>query len=468
MSKKINVFVLTMINIATILSIRNWPISAQYGLSSVVFLSLALIFFFIPAAMVSAELATGWPQKGGVFVWVKEALGHRMGFLAVWLLWLENVVWYPTILSFVAATIAYIVNPSLNGNKWYTFLVIISIFWLVTFVNLKGIKIYGWISSVAASLGTLFPGLLIICLGFAWIAFGNPSHIEFSLDSLKPNLTHFSDLAFLAGILLSFGGIEMSAVHAKDVENPQKNYSKAIFFSALVIVILTILGTLAISIIIPKNNINLISGSIEAIYNFFELFGLQKFIPVIAGLVVIGSLGGVSTWAAGPCRGLLAAAEKGDFPPLMQKVNRHDMPINVMIIQAVIVTLLSFAFIFMPNVSSSFWILTILAAQLYTIMYLLMFISGIVLRYKKREVQRHYKVPFGNAGMWIISSMGILGSLFTFFIGFVPPSPVDTGGLLFFELFLVIGLAIFCAAPLVIFQLRHLWAHKSQEQAKLK
>jgi amino acid transporter len=144
------------------------------------------------------------------------------------------------------------------------------------------------------------------------------------------------------------------------------------------------------------------------------------------------------------------------------------MPINVMIIQAVIVTLLSFAFIFMPNVSSSFWILTILAAQLYTIMYLLMFISGIVLRYKKREVQRHYKVPFGNAGMWIISSMGILGSLFTFFIGFVPPSPVDTGGLLFFELFLVIGLAIFCAAPLVIFQLRHLWAHKSQEQAKLK
>ncbi len=88
-SKKISVFILTMINIATILSIRNWPISAQYGLSSIVFLTLALLFFFIPAALVSAELATAWPQKGGIFVWVKEALGHRLGFLAVWLLWLD-------------------------------------------------------------------------------------------------------------------------------------------------------------------------------------------------------------------------------------------------------------------------------------------------------------------------------------------------------------------------------------------
>ena len=459
--KKISVFILTMINIATILSIRNWPISAQYGLSSVVFLVLALIFFFIPAALVSAELATGWPQKGGIFVWVKEALGHRMGFLAVWLLWLENVVWYPTILSFVAATIAYIINPALNGNPWYTFLVIIGVFWLITFVNLKGIQVFGWISSVSAIAGTLFPGILIICFGFAWFALGYPSNITFSFKALIPNLHHFSDLAFLAGVLLSFGGIEMSAVHAKDVENPQKNYSRAIFFSASIIICLTILGTLAISVIIPKNDINLISGSIEAIYSFFAHFGLERFIPLIAAIIVLGPLGGVSSWAAGPCRGLLAAAEKGDFPPFMRKTNKHDMPVNVMLIQAGIVTVLSFAFIFMPNVSSSFWMLTILAVQLYIIMYILMFISGIVLRYTRKDVQRHYKVPFGNAGMWIASTLGILGSLFAFIIGFVPPSPVDTGRLIFFELFIILGLIIFCSTPLIVFQLRHLWAKEA-------
>lgn len=460
MTRKINVFILTMINIATILSIRNWPTSAQYGLSSVVFLLLALFFFFIPAALVSAELATGWPQKGGVFVWVKEALGHRSGFLAVWLLWLENVVWYPTILSFVAATIAYIINPALSHNKWFTFTIIIGIFWLITLVNLKGIKVSGWISSIAATFGTLLPGALIILLGVAWIALDYPSNITFSLEALKPNLTSFSDLAFLAGILLSFGGIEMSAVHANDVENPQRNYSRAIFFSASVIILLTILGTLAISVIIPKNDINLVSGSIEAIYNFFERFGLKSFVPFVAILIAIGSLGGISTWVAGPCRGLLAAAEKGDFPPFLQKSNRHGMPVTLMIVQALIVTLLSFVFIFMPSISSSFWMLTVLAAELYIIMYVLMFISGIVLRYTRKETPRHYKIPFGNAGMWIVSSMGILGCIFTFFIGFVPPSPVDTSHLIIFQLFVGIGIIVCCLAPLAIFQMRHLWTSK--------
>jgi putative glutamate/gamma-aminobutyrate antiporter len=461
MTKKINVFLLTMINIATILSIRNWPISAQYGLSSIFFLVLALLFFFLPAALVSAELATGWPQKGGVFVWVKEALGHRFGFLAVWLLWLENVVWYPTILSFVAATIAYIVKPSLGDNPWYTFLVITSIFWSITLINLRGIKIYGWISSISATFGTILPGILIIGLGFTWYFMGNPSHINFNLADLKPKLNHFSDLAFLAGILLSFGGIEMSAVHAKDVENPQKNYSKAIFFSALTIITLTVLGTLAIGIIIPKDDINLISGSIEAIYKFFTLFGLAKFVPLIALLIVLGSLGGVSTWAAGPCRGLLAAAEKGDFPPFMQKTNKNDMPITLMIMQAVIVTLLSFAFVFMPNVASSFWMLTVLSAQLYIVMYILMFISGIVLRYKRKDVLRHYKIPFGNFGMWVVASMGIIGTLFTFCVGFIPTSTVDKSALLFFVVFLISGLLLFCSIPLILFKLRHLWTSES-------
>ena len=461
MTKKISVFVLTMINLATILSIRNWPTSAQFGLSSIIFLLLALFFFFIPAALVSAELATGWPQKGGVFVWVKEALGHRLGFLAVWLLWLENVVWYPTILSFVAATVAYIINPDLNGDKWFTFLIVVSVFWAITFINLKGVKVFGWISSISVTLGTLVPGILIVGIGLAWYFLGYPSNITFSWAELKPNIVNFSDLALLTGIILSFGGIEMSAVHAKDVDNPQKNYSRAIFYSASIIIVMTILGTLAIAVIMPKNEINLISGSIGAIYNFFAKYGLQRFMPLIALIIVLGPLGGVSSWAAGPCRGLLAAAEKGDFPPFMSKTNKHDMPVNVMIMQAVIVTLLSSAFIFMPNVASSFWMLTVLAAQLYIVMYILMFISGIVLRYSHKNIERHYKIPFGNIGMWVVSSLGILGCIFTFFVGFVPPTPVDTGGLLLFELFLVLGLILFCSAPLIIFQLRHLWSSKS-------
>lgn len=459
--KSINIFLLTMINLATILSVRNWPVSAQYGLASVGFLILAMVCFFIPAALVSAELATGWPQKGGVFVWVKEALGHRLGFLAVWLLWIENVVWYPIILAFIAASFAYAINPLLANNHWYMFFMIIGIFWLVTYVNFGGMKLSGWISTTSVILGTLLPGILIIILGMIWMGKGYKSQIQFSWGGILPKLNSFSELAFLAGILLSFCGIEMSAVHAKDVEHPKKNYPRAIFLSASVIVVLTILGTLAIAAIIPQKDISLVSGSIETIYHVFEAFKLTYFIPVIAVLIAIGALGGVSTWVAGPCRGLLAAAEKGDFPPIMRTVNEHSMPVNLMIMQGVIVSILASVFIFLPNVSSSFWMLTVLSSQLYLIMYILMFIAAIILRYTRKDVERTFSVPGGNVGMWIVSGIGCVSAFFAILLGFLPPPGVVYKSTLGFVLFLIIGILLACGIPFLLFAFRKRWSHST-------
>lgn len=451
----ITVFFLTMINLATILSIRNWPLTAEYGLASVSYLILAMIFFFIPCAMVSAELATGWPKEGGVFVWVKEALGHRWGFLAVWLLWIENVVWYPTILSFIAASIAYIFNPSLATNPFYLFFMIIGIFWLVTLANLGGMRLSSWISTVGVIAGTIIPGTLIIFLGLIWLSAGHPTELHFSWAAILPDFSTPSRLTFLTAVLLSFFGIEMSAVHAKDVINPQKNYSKAIFYSAFLIIILSVLGTLALAIILPSDKISLVSGSVEALYKFLNQWGLSWMVPFVAGLMALGALAGVSTWTAGPCRGLLAAAEKGDFPPFFHKANKHNMPVNLMATQGVIVTILAILFIFMPSVSSSFLILTILSAQLYIIMYTLLFISGIVLRYKKPDLIRSYRIPGrGNSGMWIVSSLGLVGCIFAFTVGFFSPEQLSIGNTLFFKLFLSVGIVVCCSIPLIIYQMR--------------
>src|SRR3990167_2838879 len=119
MKKSLSVFMLAMMNVATIGTVKNWPVTAEYGFSAIFFLLLATLVFFIPTSLVSAELATAWPKTGGVFVWVKEAFGHRAGFLAIWLLWAENLVYYPALISFIAGTIAYIINPDLSNSTFY-------------------------------------------------------------------------------------------------------------------------------------------------------------------------------------------------------------------------------------------------------------------------------------------------------------------------------------------------------------
>ncbi|MDX2345542.1 MAG: amino acid permease, partial [Legionella sp.] len=95
----LTLFSLTMITVGSVDSIRNLPATALFGSQLIAFFILGAICFLIPTALVSAELASGWPKQGGVYVWVKEAFGQRAGFLAIWLQWIENVIWYPTMLA---------------------------------------------------------------------------------------------------------------------------------------------------------------------------------------------------------------------------------------------------------------------------------------------------------------------------------------------------------------------------------
>lgn len=449
--KSLSVFLLTMICLATILSVRNWPVAAEYGFSSIFFLLASVLIFFIPCSLVSAELATGWPEMGGVYVWVKEAFGHRVGFLAVWLQWVENVIWYPTILSFVAGTLAYAFHPGLATHKLYTFVLILVVFWTLTLLNLKGIRFSGWISTYGFILGTIIPGVLIIGLGLAWWFQGKPIQFDVSVRSFFPDLSKLSELALLAGLLLSLAGMEMPAVHANDVDNPQKSYPRAIFFAATVIILASIFGTLAIASVIPQKEINLTSGSIEALAHFFNAYKMQALVPLIALLVAFGAIGGISTWIVGPSKGLLAAAGDGDLPPLMKKQNEKKMPIGVMIMQAIIVSLLASAYLFMPTINSSFWVLTALSSQIYLAMYILMFLTAIKLRYKHPKVKRAYRIgKKGNGMMWFVAGTGCIGCAFAILMGFLPPAQIPTGNVYTFETFMITGFILSCVIPFLI------------------
>ncbi|KPK32962.1 MAG: hypothetical protein AMS24_02715 [Chlamydiae bacterium SM23_39] len=464
MEKKrvLTIFMLSMINVAAICNIANLSFTAQHGFSSLFYYLFGAIVFFIPVGLISAELATGWPERGGVYIWVREALGEKLGFVSIWMQWIENIIWYPTILSFSAASIAYVINPQLAENKFYIMITILIIFWIFTFINFLGMKISGWISSLCVIIGIFIPVTILIVLGTIWILKGNPSNISFNLKTFIPEIKSINQFSVLAGILLILGGLEMSAVHAKEVENPQKNYPKAIFLSTIIILIILSLGALSIAVTIPLEKIELASGSIEAITHLLSYFKLFWAIKIVAILMITGALGMISTWIVGPTKGILATARHGELPPLLQKTNKKNMPISILIIQATIVTFLSSLFLYMPTVSATYRLLLHLAAQLYLIMYVLMFISAIVLRYKKADVKRSYKIPFGNVGIWIIGSLGLLSSIFAMIFGFFAPEGYEKPR--FFIFFQITGVIILFILPIIMHASRkpHWHIHKNE------
>ena len=186
----ITTFALVMLITGAIDSIRNLPATALFGSSLIFFFIFSAIVFLIPAALVSAELSSHSTEKSGVFHWIHAAFGEKAAFLAIWLQWINTMVWFPTILSFIAGTATYFINPALAQNKLFLITVILSTYWALTWVNLKGLHFTAKFSSFCAVVGMVIPMFLIICLAILWMALGNPLQIHFTTSDIFPTFSH--------------------------------------------------------------------------------------------------------------------------------------------------------------------------------------------------------------------------------------------------------------------------------------
>lgn len=437
-----------MINIIAVDSLRTLPIGAAYGFSLVFFYIIAGLCFLLPTAFIAAELATAWPQTGGIYIWVREAFGKKAGFLIIWMQWLYNIFWYPTIMSLLAATLAYIFQPDLANDKAYMITLILLMFWGATFANWFGMQFSSWVSAISSIIGTLLPIVFIIILSIVWLATGHQSHVQFEWHHFFPNFSNLHSFALLTMVLFGLIGIEMSAIHAGEVRNPQRDYPRALFISAAIILVTLTLGSLAIAIVVPTHQIQFASGLMEAFAIFFNTFHMPWMIAVVAVLIIIGGFGGVSAWVIGPTKGIMIAADDGAAPQFMRKQNRHQVPASLLVLQGSITTVLSCAFIFMPSINSAFSLLSAITSQVALLVYVALFASAIRLRFSQPNTPRKFKVPGGNWGLILLASLGILVCLIVFAFGFLPPSQIDVGNTFVYEALLISGTILICVPPL--------------------
>ena len=457
---KLSVATLAIMNVTAVVSLRGLPAEAEYGVSSAFYYLFAAIVFLIPTALVAAELAAMFSDKqGGVFRWVGEAFGKRMGFLAIWLQWVESTIWYPTVLTFGAVSLAFIgmnhaYDMTLASNRLYTLVVVLAIYWLATFISLKGMSWVGKVSKFGGLVGTIIPAGLLVILAIVYLVSGGTSQMDFH-GSFFPDLTNFNNLVLASSIFLFYAGMEMGGIHVKEVDNPSKNYPKAVLIGSLVTVLIFVLGTFSLGIIIPKEDINLTQSLLVGFDRYFAFIKASWLSPIIAIALAFGVLAGVLTWVAGPSKGIFAVGRAGYLPPFFQKTNKIGVQRNILLIQGAIVTLLGLLFVVMPSVQSFYQILSQLTVLLYLIMYLLMFAAAIYLRYNMKDLARPFRIGSkGNGLMWLIGGLGFLGSLLAFILSFIPPGQIAVGSNAMWYSVLVIGCIVVVVAPLIIYAMR--------------
>ena len=451
----ISMMAFAIMNITTIISLRGLPAMAEYGLTSIFYYVFAAVVFLIPTALVAAELAATFPKQGGVFRWVGEAFGPRWGFAAMYYQWQAIVIWFPTVLIYGAVSLAYVFWPqsfdrSLAGNKLYTIAVLLGVFWFVTLWTFRGVKASSLLSSLGGLFGTIIPGAILIVLAAVYVAMGKP--IQMPLHTgLLPDFSHFQNMVLAAGVFLFFAGMEMQAVHVKQLDKPSRSYPLAVLIATIVVLALFILGTLAVGVVIPHKDINLNQSLLIAYRDLWSAFGLPWLGNVMAALLAFGVLGQASVIVSGPSTGLLAVGRAGYLPHLLQKTNKNGIPVAILLLQGGLVTVLCAAFTVLPSVESAYQLLSQMATIIYLFMYLIMFVAAIRLRYSQPEKARPFKIPGGMLGMWFVGGLGLAGAVTATVFSFIPPKQIGTGSPAVYVGILLVGCAIFAAIPFLLY-----------------
>jgi glutamate:GABA antiporter len=246
--------------------------------------------------------------------------------------------------------------------------------------------------------------------------------------------------------------VEVNAVHVDDLRDAPREFPKAVLVAVILILLVFILPTLAISVAVPAPHISFTAGVMQAFRSLLDHFGLGLLQPVLAIGLVIASVSGLLDWLTGPSTGLVdIGRERGYLPRYFQQLNGHGVQVHILAAQGIVITLIGLLYALVPTVSRAYWVFAALATEVYLIMYVLMFVAAANLRRREPDHQRGYRAP----AILTICVVGTVASIAACAVGLLPPSQLGQVSAPAYAIALLAGvLAIGVLPPLLLYRLR--------------
>ncbi len=197
------------------------------------------------------------------------------------------------------------------------------------------------------------------------------------------------------------------------------------FLAMGLVLLIFILPALAISWVIPADELSLTAGVMQAFDAFFAYFDLQKLVPDRRDRAGVRVGGRHADLARRPVEGPAADRAARGLPAAVLPAvrTRTSVAVNILVVQGAVTTVIALLYALVPSVSSAYWILSVMTTQVYLIVYLLMFVAAVNLRTRQPNVERGYRAP----AIKFLCVVGFLASAAAILIGFVPPSQFENG-----------------------------------------
>jgi amino acid transporter len=384
-------------------------------------LVVLFVTFFIPSALISAELGAAIPEEGGVYVWVRRAFGRYAGALTSLFYWAGTPMWLGGSVAVVAMAV------------WQQFLGPLS---------LAGLYLFGAVFIALATAGAIIPlrlgkwiptsgaiGQIALLTFFTLsvVLYGMRNGVHgISVADLSPSRGVF--IAIVPVLLYSFVGVELPATAAEEMTNPRRDIPVAICRAGIGQALMYGVPILAVLIVLPAGQITSLHGLIDAIQTVLATYGgsiaadgtvvlagwgqLLGWVCAIVFIWVLLASG--SAWIMGSGRAQAAACLDGAGPRVLGRISsRSGVPVIMGLVSGAISLLAMSADLAIAGRDNQkyFSAALVVSIALIVLAYLLIFPAFVALRLREPNLNRTFRVPGGVRMAWLVTGLATGWSL---------------------------------------------------------
>jgi glutamate:GABA antiporter len=420
MKREIGFFDLTMFYVVSGLSLRWIATAAASGPSSIVVWIFAWIGFFLPLAACVLELSSRYPQEGGLYVWAREGFGDFAGFIAAWTYWMSNLPYFSAILYFAAGSALFAAGPQgakLANESGYFMTFSLVALGGITALNIRGVKPTKWLNN-AGAVGMALPILVLLILGLiSWMRSGSATHFTFA--AMVPHAS-MKNAIFWSTIFFAFGGVECASFMGGEIRNTRRTVPRALVFASVLITMGYILGTIAMLIAMPSEQIGGLGGFMTAIARMCQNFQVSWMVVAIALMVTLSCLGAACAYLAACSRLPFVAGIDNYLPAAFGRVHpKWNTPYIAVFFYGLAGMLFAFLGQAATTVKGAYDVLVSMSVITYFIPYLFLFASMIRVQ-SEPAGQDVIRVPGGKRVAIPLAVLGLITTSITICLSVLP------------------------------------------------
>jgi len=449
----------TLFTLSAILVVDTLTASAAIGVQTIGWWILAIVFFLIPSALITAELGTTYPDQGGIYSWVKRAYGERWASRTTYWYYVNVALWMPAVfLLFTGIFCQLFVSDwaDWGQGKWFQVGMGIALTWLVVAVGAMKLDLGKWVNNA----GAVFKTLIILALGIGGVVAALSDGAANTITAADAVPSFGDAKTYLPVIIFMMLGFELISSLSEEIKKPEKIIPRTLFTSGAILGFLYVFATIGILLALPLKDLGLVEGLVDTFKQIFGTTGFGNVLVYALGIAAMYTFfTNMTTWSMGANRSAQEAALSGELPALLGREHPvRRTPVAAYVVSGIVATaVLLFAALFVKSQDDLFYAIFSASAVVFLMPYLLLFPAAWTLRRKDPDAVRPYRVPGGTAVLGVLSALTTLIIFATFVLFLWPEIPNAPAAWSFTgPLLAIVGVTLLVGEVIVARQMRRM------------